>query len=218
MAPRTSCYSGHPALRPSGQPLAVLNRSRQFSRAAGFHCQAGCPGAEAQGKPDPICSYHPWYSPASWASWSCPYSFLMNLSWRIRTWQQTPCWCDAGQTRKGRSQRWRRRQNTWTAPPCHDLGTAPEKGIQHRCLGLPKVWRWSQGDRLYRGPGCHWQDSILRSVNGASMHHFSGPPHEERRISATTRVAAGNAGLTRFRLVRIAPGFHTSLHGTVTEG
>ena len=29
-APRTSCYSGHPALRPSGQPSAVQNRSRRI--------------------------------------------------------------------------------------------------------------------------------------------------------------------------------------------
>lgn len=40
--------------------------------------------------------------------------------------------------------------------------------------------------------------------------------HEERRITATTRVAAGDAGLARFRLVCIALGFHTSLHGTAT--
>jgi hypothetical protein len=32
------------------------------------------------------------------------------------------------------------------------------------------------------------------------------------------RVAAGNAGITRFRLVCIAPGYHTSLHDTATEG
>jgi hypothetical protein len=36
------------------------------------------------------------------------------------------------------------------------------------------------------------------------MHHISGSPHEQRRISATTRVAAGNAGLSRFSLVCIA--------------
>ena len=32
------------------------------------------------------------------------------------------------------------------------------------------------------------------------------------------RVAAGNTGLTRYRLVYVALGFHTSLHGTATEG
>jgi hypothetical protein len=31
------------------------------------------------------------------------------------------------------------------------------------------------------------------------MHHFSGSPREEKRIAATTRAAAGNAGLTRYR-------------------
>jgi hypothetical protein len=36
------------------------------------------------------------------------------------------------------------------------------------------------------------------------MHHFSGSPHEERRITATPRVAVGIAGFTRFRLVCIA--------------
>jgi hypothetical protein len=47
---------------------------------------------------------------------------------------------------------------------------------------------------------------------------IDAPPHEERRVTAIPRVAAGNAGLTRFRLVCIALGFHTSLHGTTTEG
>jgi hypothetical protein len=28
----------------------------------------------------------------------------------------------------------------------HDLGAAPETGIQHRYLGLPKVWQRSQGE------------------------------------------------------------------------
>jgi hypothetical protein len=119
----------------------------------------------------------------------------------------------------------------------HDLGTASQARIQHRpllcipahaalvnpftsCIGLPKVWRRGQADRQHRGSADHRQASFLRSVNGASMHHFSRSPHEERHITATAtiQVATCNAGLTRFRLVCIALGFHTSLHGTATEG
>ena len=49
----------------------------------------------------------------------------------------------------------------------------------------------------------------------------TGSPHEERRITATIRVAAGNAGLTRFRLVCVALVFTlfytVQLHGTATR-
>jgi hypothetical protein len=37
-------------------------------------------------------------------------------------------------------------QNPRTASPGHDLGTAPESGIQHRCVDLLEVRGRSQGD------------------------------------------------------------------------
>ena len=40
LARRRWCYYGHPALRPSGQPSAVQNRSRRFCRAFRFYGQA----------------------------------------------------------------------------------------------------------------------------------------------------------------------------------
>jgi hypothetical protein len=47
MGPPTSCYSGHPALRPSGPPSAVRNRSRRFRRALGRHRPPGRCGASS---------------------------------------------------------------------------------------------------------------------------------------------------------------------------
>jgi hypothetical protein len=54
MAQRTSSYAGHPALRPSGQPAAVRNRSRRFRRTPRLHRAAGGSGAETAGQPHPI--------------------------------------------------------------------------------------------------------------------------------------------------------------------
>jgi hypothetical protein len=72
--------------------------------------------------------------------------------------------------------------------------------------------RWRNARHL-RAAGFQRQDR-----RSADHRQDSRSPHEERRITATTRVAAGNVGLTRFRLVYIALGFHASLHGTATQG
>jgi hypothetical protein len=54
MAGPTSCCSGHPALRPSGQPSAVQNRSRRFWTAAGLYGASRRTGAETAGAFDPV--------------------------------------------------------------------------------------------------------------------------------------------------------------------
>jgi len=43
--------------------------------------------------------------------------------------------------------------------------------------------------KALRGAGPR-EDSILRSVNGASMHHSSHPPREERHVDGDPTVAA----------------------------
>jgi len=91
-----------------------------------------------------------------------------------------------------------------TASPGHDLDAAPQTRVQHRCVDLPEVRRRSQSDCLYRGSGGHRQDTSALTGRG--------------RIVAASRIAACYAGLTHFGLVCVAPCFHTSLHGTATEG
>ncbi|MET0045728.1 MAG: hypothetical protein ABW100_19670, partial [Candidatus Thiodiazotropha sp. 6PLUC3] len=51
-------------------------------------------------------------------------------------------------------------------------------------------------ERLHQGSGGHRQDSILRSVNGTSMYHFSSALTGQGGIPTTARIAACYAGVT----------------------
>ena len=58
LARRRWCYYGHPALRPSGQPSAVQNRSRRFCRAFRFYGQARHLSAESARQPHTLPRGH----------------------------------------------------------------------------------------------------------------------------------------------------------------
>jgi len=93
-----------------------------------------------------------------------------------------------------------RGQCTRAAPPGYDLGATPKTGVQHRCVDLPEVWRRSQGNRQYRGPVGHREDSQSLTGQGG--------------ISANAGSSTCNEGLTNIGLVCIAPGFQTEYHYT----
>ena len=125
-----SCCSGHPALRPSGQPAAVQNRSRRFCRAAGFHCPAGGPGAKAAGPPH-------------------------SLPRGVRAQQPLPRTGHPGEAWQRRSahreSRGRRGADTGRTPRGDDVGAAPEAGVRHRYPHLRGLWRGGSDHRLHRG-------------------------------------------------------------------
>lgn len=106
-------------------------------RAGGFHCQAGCSGAQASGEPDPLPR--------------C-----------ISTEQQAPSISHASTARKRSSEEHNtaRPAERTNQPSCgHELGTETQAGLQHRCREMSDLRRQSQGHCRDRGQCHHRQDT-----------------------------------------------------------
>jgi len=112
-----------------------------------------------------------------------------------RTEQQMSCRSDAGLTRQGPNSPEKRRQNTRAAASDHDLGAAPQTGIQYRCVDLTAVWRRSTGHCLYRGSNGHRLDPSALTGQG----RIARPPLElmpATRASPTSDWFASQPGFT----------------------
>ena len=71
-----------------------------------------------------------------------------------------------------------------------NLGAAPETRLWHRHGDMSGLRRGAADHRPYPKPRGDQEDSILRSVNGASLHHSSHPPRHQRRLHSTRPATA----------------------------
>ena len=90
-----------------------------------------------------------------------------------------------------------------------NVGAAAQAHVWHRHRDLVGLPRGAADHRLYREPRGDQEDSTLRSVKGAFLHHSSRPPRHQRCLP-TTRPVAALSGATVSGSVLIGPTTHST--------